>query len=223
MLDWMLENMNNLEVTIVDYGSGNLLSVKRGFEYFGAKVIVTSNRETILQAKRVVLPGVGAFPNAMRKLDELNLISTIRNLPNLNIPLLGICLGMQLLLDESLEFGLTKGLGLIPGKVIRIPEFDANQRKLKIPQIGWKSVVRSDVTSNWKNTVLQDNKEGDDLYFVHSFMAIPKYKSQTIAEIKYGGIRIPAVIANNTTFGCQFHPEKSGPLGLKILGRFLLQ
>ena len=215
--------MNPPTVTVIDYGVGNLLSVQRGFEKCGAKVILTSNPDLIASAERVVLPGVGAFPKAMAALAQLNLISVIKEIGQSNKPLLAICLGMQLLLDESTEFGVTAGLGLISGRVTKIPIDTANKNQQKIPHIGWNSLTPSHNLRNWENTLLQDNAVGDDVYFVHSFMAEPINQNNRIADVIYGGQNIPAVISKDQITGCQFHPEKSGKVGLKILNRFLLQ
>jgi len=211
------------EITIVDYGVGNLLSVQRGFEHCGAKVISTSDPKQILAAKRVVLPGVGAFSNAMKALDRLGLVAVIRELAHRQTPLLGICLGMQLLLEESEEFGITAGLGLIPGRVIPVPAQTLFGETQKIPHIGWSALHPSSASGEWNDTLLQDNRLGDAAYFVHSFMAAPLDQVHRIADCVYGGHLIPAVIGRGHITGCQFHPEKSGEVGLKILRRFLLQ
>lgn len=212
--------MNTPEVTIIDYGVGNLLSVKRGLEHCGAKVVLTSDASLILSSQRVVLPGVGAFPNAMDKLQKLNLVSVIKELAILGTPLLAICLGMQLLMDESEEFGLTPGLGLISGRVVPVPDMTAEGASQKIPHIGWSSLYDSSKNSNWVGTLLQDNKLGDSAYFVHSYMAQTASPKNRVAHAVYGGHSISAVISKNRITGCQFHPEKSGEVGLKILRRF---
>ena len=213
--------MKTPEVTIIDYGVGNLLSVKRGFEHCGAKVKLTSDPETILSSQRVVLPGVGAFPNAMAALEKLNLVTVIQELARLKKPLLAICLGMQLLLEESDEFCTTSGLGLIPGRVVAVPNTTIKGDPQKIPHIGWSSMQLPDVTRGWSGTLLQNNGPGDAAYFVHSFMAQPSEEKHKIAHAIYGGHRVSAVIAKDQITGCQFHPEKSGEVGLKILRRFI--
>lgn len=215
--------MSAPEVTVIDYGVGNLLSVQRGLEHCGAKVILTADPEKILAARRVVLPGVGAFGNAMQALERLNLVTVIRELAHRQTPLLGICLGMQLLLEESEEFGVTAGLGLIPGRVIPVPPQTLTGEKQKIPHIGWGALQPSNALNGWSGTLLQDNRLGDAAYFVHSFMAAPSNPVHRIAECVYGGHLIPAVIGRDRIVGCQFHPEKSGEVGLKILHRFILQ
>jgi glutamine amidotransferase len=214
--------MSSPEVTVIDYGVGNLLSVKRGLEHCGAVVNLTAEPEQILAASRVVLPGVGAFVNGIQALENLGLVEVIRELAICKKPLLGICLGMQLLLDESEEFGLTAGLGLIPGRVIPVPNKALSGAAQKIPHIGW-SALQPTNTAGWQGTLLQDNRPGDAAYFVHSFMAIPADPAHRLADCIYGGHKIAAVIGRDQISGCQFHPEKSGVVGLKVLRRFILQ
>lgn len=215
--------MNAPEIAVIDYGAGNLLSVQRGLEYCGAKVILTADPTVILSSKRVVLPGVGAFPDAMQKLRRLGLVDTIHELAERKIPLLGICLGMQLLLDESEEFGVTLGLGLIPGRVIPIPSHTVSGVKQKVPHIGWSELQVASSTADWQRSLLEDNSPGDAAYFVHSFMAVPLNLAHRKADCLYGGQRIAAMIGREQIVGCQFHPEKSGAVGLKILHKFVSQ
>ena len=210
-------------VTVIDYGVGNLLSVHRGLEHCGAKVILSADPEQILASKRVVLPGVGAFGNAMQALERLGLVVVIRELARRQTPLLGICLGMQLLLEESEEFGNTAGLGLIPGRVIPVPAQTLSGETQKIPHIGWSALQPSSASAGWNGTLLQDNRPGEAAYFVHSFMAVPTDPAHRIADCVYGGHLIPAAIGRDRITGCQFHPEKSGEVGLKILRRLILQ
>ena len=210
------------EVTIIDYGVGNLLSVQRGFEHCGAKVVLTSDPEVILASQKIILPGVGAFPNAMEVLKKLDLVPVIQELARLKKPLLAICLGMQLLMEESEEFGVTAGLGLIPGRVVAVPNKTIELNPQKIPYIGWGSLQPTDSESDWMGTLLQDNDPGDAAYFVHSFMAEPTDPKNRVAHSVYGGHRISAVIKKDQITGCQFHPEKSGEVGLRILQRFCL-
>lgn len=215
--------MSSPDVTVVDYGAGNLLSVQRGFEYFGANVILTTDTKQILAAERVVLPGVGAFGNAMAELDRLNLVEPLREVARRRTPFLGICLGMQLLLSESEEFGLHQGLGLIPGRVMPLPSRTIAGEPQKVPHIGWNALQPAQAADEWINTILADNRPGDAVYFVHSFMAVPNDKKDHLAECVFGGHLIPAVIRHDQITGCQFHPEKSGEVGLKILRNFLHQ
>jgi glutamine amidotransferase len=173
-----------------------------------------------ISAKRVVLPGVGAFANAMTALDALNLVEVIKEIGRRETPLLGICLGMQLLLEESDEFGITAGLGWIPGRVIAVPLESISGEAQKVTHIGWNALLRSSALVDWNDTLLQDNRPGGASYFVHSFMAVPTDPAHRIADGVHGGHRIPAVISRDQITGCQFHPEKSGEVGLKILRRF---
>jgi glutamine amidotransferase len=212
--------MSAPKVTIIDYGVGNLLSVQRGFEHCGAEVTLTADPEKIVSSERVVLPGVGAFANGMLALNNLGLVEAIRELSLQKTPLLGICLGMQLLLEESNEFGITAGLGLIPGKVIAVPDITSTGSRQKIPHIGWNALQVSNAKKDWQHSLLQDNKPGDATYFVHSFMAVPTDPEHRIADCIYGGHKIAAIISRENVTGCQFHPEKSGDVGLKILRRF---
>jgi glutamine amidotransferase len=201
---------------------GNLMSVRRGFEHFGAIVTVTDDPNVILSAAKVVLPGVGAFANGMSELSCRGLDKAVKGAVNRGTPLLGICLGMQMLLDESQEFGVNAGLGLIPGRVVRIPSNTADVHSQKIPHIGWNNLVLPQGRKNWENTLLQEIKVDEPVYFVHSFMAVPNNPDHRIADCIYGGIPMSAAIGRDNIFGCQFHPEKSGEIGLKVLERFLL-
>jgi glutamine amidotransferase len=212
--------MSKPSVTVIDYGVGNLLSVQRGLEHCGAEVVLTSDPDVVLAAKRAVLPGVGAFANAMQALQERNLAPAIRALAKQGIPLLGICLGMQLLLDESEEFGVTKGLGLIPGRVVPVAPQATSGATQKIPHIGWNGLVPADGRVDWQDTLLQDNRPDETAYFVHSFMAVPADPHDRLADCIYGGHRVSAAITRDQITGCQFHPEKSGEVGLRILRRF---
>jgi len=212
--------MSKPKVVIIDYGVGNLLSVQRAVEECGAEAITSSDPDVIARAERVILPGVGAFANGMQALESLGLVEVIKALATDGIPLLGICLGMQLLLDESEEHGVTKGLGIIPGRVVPVPNVSPDGTPLKIPHIGWNSLVVFE-GATWNGTILQSSTPGDAVYFVHSFMAAPEDPLMRVADCLYGGNRIAAIIGKENVYGCQFHPEKSGPSGLKILQNFL--
>jgi glutamine amidotransferase len=208
-------------VTVVDYGMGNLLSVTRALEHCGADVKVTADPDIIRKSSRVVLPGVGAFGDGMSELRRQSLDEVMREVAALGTPLIGICLGMQMLLDESEEFDLTTGLGLISGRVEPVPATTADGYKQKIPHIGWNALALSSGRKSWKGTLLQEVKPGEEVYFVHSFMAIPYNPDHLIADCLYGGMRVTAAIGRDNIFGCQFHPEKSGEVGLKVLKRLL--
>ncbi len=207
-------------VGIVDYGSGNLLSVMRAFEHCGSTPVLASTPEQIKSCERLVLPGVGAFEDGMRGLRDLGLIEPIREHARSGRPLLGICLGMQMLATESVEFGLHQGLDLIPGRVVSVPDTTTDGRPHKIPHIGWSS-VRPASDSTWDGTILDELRPGTALYLVHSFHVVPGTSSDLLAVCDYGGHQITAVIRSGNIFGCQFHPEKSGAAGLAIIRRYL--
>jgi len=213
--------MSTPEVAVIDYGMGNLLSVRRGLEHCGATVTVTADPDAILSAPWVVLPGVGAFVDGMAELRRQGLDGVVREVAARGTPLLGICLGMQMLLDESVEFGVTEGLGLIRGRVIPVPAITAGGYPQKIPHVGWNALVLPHGREDWKDTLLQEVKPGESVYFVHSFMASPVDPGHRIADCLYGAMPVSAAIARGNVFGCQFHPEKSGEVGLKVLRRFL--
>ena len=210
------------EVVIIDYGIGNILSVRQGFEEIGIHAIVTSNVQIIEQAKHLVLSGVGAFEKAMQSLHNLELVDAIVKVANQGVPLLGICLGMQMLLDESDEFGVAQGLGLIPGRVEKFPIGKNDHNPIKVPQINWHELVPSISKIAWKNSLLNNQRPNDAVYFVHSFVAKPLNNNHILADYICGGNRVPAVIVKDNIMGCQFHPEKSGKVGLDILNFFML-
>lgn len=211
------------DVAVIDYGVGNLLSVSRAFAQCGADVVVTSDPDTILAARRVVLPGVGAFANGMEALRHHRLDAVVREVAVAGKPLLGICLGMQMLMDASEEFGETEGLGLIPGRVVGIPAVDAAGQPQKVPHIGWNELVLSEGLTSWKGTALETVTPGDAAYFVHSFMVSPLAGNHRLADCLVGGQRVCAAVRSRNVQGCQFHPEKSGSVGLAIIQTFLRQ
>jgi imidazole glycerol-phosphate synthase subunit HisH len=212
--------MKPSKVTVIDYGVGNLLSVQRGLEKCGAEVSISSDPSEILNSTKVVFPGVGAFPDGMKALENLKLIPIIKEFVASNRPLLAICLGMELLFDESNEFSVTSGLGLISGKVVPVPNTGTDGNRLKIPHIGWAELQTTTKYPNWKNTVLADIKENESTYFVHSYMAVPEFEENLLSTVSYGGNTLAAVVKKDNLIGCQFHPEKSGTVGLRILNRF---
>jgi glutamine amidotransferase len=210
----------NSSITVIDYGVGNLYSISKAFEYFGASVKLTDNANDILKADRLVLPGVGAFARGFSELSKRNLVDTIKTYARLERPLLAICLGMQLMLESSLEFGDNEGLGLVPGKIIPIPSTCINNRPQKIPRIGWNQLLLPGSRKNWKKTILEDVTPQDYYYFIHSFMAAPKIEANRLADYEHNGRIISAAICQGYSTGCQFHPEKSGASGLKIIKNF---
>jgi len=198
-------------IAIIDYGVGNLFSLSSSFKAIGADTVITGDAEVIKKADKLILPGVGAFGDAAKKLRDSGLDTIIKEEVKNGKPLLGICLGMQLLFEKSYEYGEHEGLGLIKGSVVgmqnRIPE------NLKIPHIGWNALKFENPSPLFKYI-----NEGDCVYFVHSFYA-ENCKESLIATAEYGKI-ITAAVQNGNVFGCQFHPEKSGNVGLNILKAF---
>lgn len=199
-------------IAIVDYGVGNLFSLKSSFEAIGADITVTNDEKEIKNAEKLVLPGVGAFEDAAKKLRESGLDKVVISEAKKGKPLLGICLGMQLLLDKSYEFGEYEGLGLIPGEIRPISEMISEN--LKIPQIGWNALK----LKGEKAPIFKYIKDGDFVYFVHSYHGTNCEKN-TIATTEYGA-ELTAAVSSGRIFGCQFHPEKSGKVGLSILRAF---
>ena len=210
--------MLSKKITIIDYGCGNILNLARAIKFIGYEVEITHYKNKIINSSHVVLPGVGAFGNAMKQLEKYNLHSTILEYAKSNKPLLGICLGMQILLTVSHEFGVHKGLGLIEGKVIKIS--NEKNKEIKIPHMGWNEIYPNNNKKEWKNKILKNSSIGKSFYFVHSFVCITKDYDSTIAVCNYSDISIPAVIATGNVYGCQFHPEKSADNGLAVLKNF---
>lgn len=208
------------KVTIIDYGVGNLLSVTRAFEHCGATVTLAHDATDIEQAEHLVLPGVGAFADGMQGLRERRLIEPIRHYATSGRPLMGICLGMQMLASVSEEFGEHEGLGLIPGRARAISRIAVDGSPLKTPHIGWSSLLRP-AQADWTGTILANTEQASSVYLVHSYAVQPDDPTHLLAHCVYGGHGIAAVIRRDAIYGCQFHPEKSGPVGLKIIDGFL--
>lgn len=202
-------------IAIVDYGMGNLKSVQKAFEHIGHKAIVTRDKKIIGDAEKIVLPGVGAFPDCMKNLSDLGLIDPIIKGIESGKPFLGICLGLQVLFTESEEFGMHKGLDLIKGKVVKFPEgLSSHGVKLKIPHMGWNEIkIRK------RAPALDSLPEKPYLYFVHSYYVVPEDKGLIATTTDYGFEFVSSVWRDNI-FACQFHPEKSQQIGLKILRGF---
>ena len=196
---------------VIDYGVGNLFSLKSSFGAIGESVFVSSDRDEILNAERIVLPGVGAFGDAAEKLKSTGLDAVLKKAAENGTPILGVCLGMQLLFDKSYEYGSFDGLGLISGEIR--PIADCIPKDLKTPHIGWNKLRLIK-----KHPLLKYTTENDYAYFVHSYCAV-NCKDSVIADTEYGA-DITAVVAKANVMGCQFHPEKSGKSGLNILKAF---
>lgn len=198
-------------LAIIDYGAGNLRSVQKACEYVGAKTVITSNPADIAGADHVILPGVGAFGDCMNSLQKSGLTNVICQTIEKNIPFLGICLGMQLLFESSEESPGVKGLGILPGKIVKIPHQDG----LKIPHMGWNSL-----SFQKPCPLFQGLSDHPFVYFVHSYYMQPEDSSIIAAETEYG-CRLPIALSRGNLFATQFHPEKSGDVGLKILQNFI--
>ncbi len=200
-------------IAIVDYGMGNLRSVHKGFERVGVPSIVTHDARTIKQASGLVVPGVGAFKKAMENLREFGLVDPIKEFIQSGKPFLGICLGLQLLFTEGEEFGRQPGLGIFKGRVVRFP-FSSSKNSLKVPHMGWNAVqIRK------RFPALEGIENGAYFYFVHSYYPIPEDPEMIATVTDYGGEFVSS-IGRGSLFACQFHPEKSQAMGLRILENF---
>ena len=198
-------------IAIIDYGVGNLFSLAHSLTHIGVEAVVTGDAEVIRRADHVILPGVGAFGDAAAKLKETGLDAVVKDAAAKGVPVMGICLGMQLLLDVSYEFGRHPGLGLIPGEVRPIVEVIPGN--YKIPHIGWNALHLKG-----RHPIFRDVQPGDCVYFVHSYYGA-KCAENVLATAEYGA-ELTAAVGRGNVVGCQFHPEKSGDVGLKILKAF---
>jgi len=206
-------------VSVVDYGVGNLFSVCRALEHCGARVKLVSNVAEVLAAERLLLPGVGAFADGMSGLRAAGLIEPIQRFAATGKPLLGICLGMQMLASVSEEFGRHDGLALIAGHVVPVPATTVDGARQKIPHVGWSKLLLPS-GQRWNGSILADTPVGAEMYLVHSFQFVPQDASDVLAVCDYGGHTVTAAVQRDNISGCQFHPEKSGTAGLRLLSRF---
>jgi glutamine amidotransferase len=206
--------------TIVDYGVGNILSVRRALEHCGGDVVLANKPSEVLDADYLVLPGVGAFRDGMAGLRKNGLDEAVLRYAESGRPMLGICLGMQMLASRSFEFGTHKGLDVIPGEVVAIPKLTATGQLHKIPYIGWAPITETR-TGSFENTPLKSISPGEYVYLVHSFHLEPCNPADKIAFYDYDGVEVTASVRHGNIFGCQFHPEKSGAVGLRIVAAFL--
>lgn len=198
-------------IAIIDYGVGNLFSIKSSFEAVGADTVVTSDPKTIQNADKIMLPGVGAFEDAARKLKESGLGEIVKQEAAKGKPLLGVCLGMQLLFERSHEYGVHEGLGILKGDVVPMKGYI--DEKLKVPQIGWNALKFTKESPLFKYI-----KNGDFVYFVHSYFA--SGCEDSVAAVTEYDKDLTAAVSKGNVYGCQFHPEKSGDVGLNILRAF---
>ena len=204
---------NKKKVVIIDYKLGNLYSVKQACDTVGMNVVVSSNKEDILAADALILPGVGAFIQAMNNLEKLDLIDIIKTKVNSGTPLLGICLGLQLLFTKSEEFGSGNGLNLISGIIKRFPS-KIDQRKIKVPHISWNQIYKSNI--NFRNTPLLDLIDNEFMYFIHSYYVKPDNDNCILTNTNYDGFEFCSSVIKDNIFATQFHPEKSADKGISI-------
>ncbi len=202
-------------IAILDYGVGNIKSITNAFDRFNAQTVLTSNYSDISSSKGLVIPGVGAFAHGMKKLEEINLINIIKEFAESGKPILGICLGMQMLFSKSEEFGTSQGLDLISGVVKKLPV----TKLQKLPHIAWSPILIQN-NNSWSETILDSIEEGSSLYHVHSFFAKPDNSKHVLAESSFYDFKYCSVVKKQNIYGCQFHPEKSGPIGLEIIQNF---
>jgi glutamine amidotransferase len=221
---------NKLNVGIIDYGLGNLFSVQRVVNKLGGNGVITWDSKILESCDRLILPGVGAFADGMDGLKERNLIQPIYSAAEKGVPILGICLGMQLLMSSSEEFGLHKGLDLIKGSVIGLKPSHSNEEIIKIPHIGWNSIMKPKTNTEkksqnlynaWDKDILGGLRENSFVYFIHSYFVLPENSNYIKAQTTYGINKFCSVISIENVKGCQFHPERSGELGIKIYKNFL--
>lgn len=216
-----------IKISIVDYGLGNLFSIKNACEYAGMQGLITSSKRKILDADAIILPGVGAFGDAIASLKKLDLIGPLLDVAASMKPLIGICLGMQLLMKESYEFGRHKGLGIVEGSVVRLDNPIGKFGKLKVPQVGWNRIFRrldAQILTNcnnsdhdlWSGSPLEGLKNGEFMYFVHSFYAKVKDQNLVLSITRYGNIEFCSSLKYRNIFVSQFHPERSGAQGLQV-------
>ncbi len=205
-----------IKIGIIDYGVGNIRSISNALNSFDCETILSDDKKVILGCDGLILPGVGAYKHGMDKLKSKNLIDVINEYVETSKPFLGICLGMQMLFETSSEFGETNGLGLIEGDVKKLPSQDS----IKLPFISWSS-IHQNKDLQWDGTILENTKELSDFYHVHSYYADPEKSEHILSYSMYNDFKYCSTVNKNNIFGCQYHPEKSGEEGLKIIKSFI--
>lgn len=214
-----MSDTHKIKVALLDYGLGNILCIKRAFEYCGANVTVLSKPSLLENFTHVVLPGVGAFHAGMHNLKSLGYIDFIDDVVKSGLPLMGICLGMQLLFESGMEMGYLNGLGVFQGQVIQIPEHNKTNERITLPHIGWNKLIIRQNNSSYPN-ILNELHENEYVYFDHSYYANIYDNCSLIAETEHETILMPAIVQKGKIIGCQFHPEKSSAAGLQIIKNF---
>lgn len=204
------------KVAIIDFQMGNMFSVQHACTNVGVRPTITSEPKEIMEADGAILPGVGAFGEAMDNLRRLDLIGVIKDFIASGKPFMGVCLGLQLLLSESEEFGMNEGLGIVKGSVVRFPSHYSQGRKLKVPQIGWNRINSPADCNSWAGTPLQDLKTGSFMYFVHSYYALPDSRDAFLTTTVYGDVEYCSSLLVDNVFAVQFHPEKSAHDGIAV-------
>ncbi len=210
--------MDNKKIVILDYGLGNVKSIKNALKQFNFKAKLSNDYEEIITSSGLIIPGVGAFAAGMDRLNSNNLIPAINDFASTNKPIMGICLGMQMLFSESEEFGYTKGLGLIEGKVKRMSPLLEEESKL--PHISWNNLIEP-VEKKWNGTILEDLNPSSEFYFVHTYAAEPDDESDILSLTNYSGLNFCSSVKKNNIYGFQFHPEKSSRNGLQLIHNFI--
>jgi len=205
-----------MKIAVIDYDIGNVQSIQNALSSIGEiDIVLTCNETEIIEADGVILPGVGAFKKGMQELKKRNLPIILDNYVSTGKPLFGICLGMQLLFDKGEEFGITDGLGLINGTVKKFPK----ALNAKLPHISWNEIEYGNI--EWEDSILRDINNKEDMYFVHSYICLPEDDSVILSKTEYGAINFCSSIQKDNIYACQFHPEKSGKNGLKIMNSFV--
>ncbi|MEI6079333.1 MAG: imidazole glycerol phosphate synthase subunit HisH [bacterium] len=208
-----------MKVFVVDYKVGNLYNLCRALRHVGLDPVISSDKKEIMSADALILPGVGAFGEAMDNLHKMDLVGPIKNYVSMGKPFIGVCLGMQLLFTESHEFSVCKGLNILEGSVLRFPNVNDKGLKVKVPQISWNNIYKKD-ESKWQNSPLKDTNNGAYVYFVHSYYVKPDKEDVILSETVYEGVKYCSSIMKDNIYAFQFHPERSGLTGLKIINNF---
>lgn len=212
----MAHDIGAPHVAIVDYGLGNLFSVRHACAHVGLSATITSDAKTIETSGAVILPGIGAFGDAMATLARLDLIGVLKDVAGSGRPFVGICLGMQLLMTESHEFGVHGGLGIVDGEVLPLRDEMRGRPAAKVPQVGWNRICANDAGRPWSGSLLDGLDEGTFMYFVHSYYVRPVRADVSLSVTRYADVQFCSSLAMGNIFACQFHPERSGAQGLQV-------